>query len=184
MKLDRKQFIELGGVLGLALLIAGYIWYTSSEHMGLVSEILLIAGGVLVILWIVLDYRGILEHFSKRSTKLGTNTAVLIAAVLAILVFLNYLGNRHHKTFDLTSEKLYTLSDQTRKIVGALKTDVDIYCFDKSSSQQLRSISDQIAEYQSISHHIHFHAVDPQEHPEEAKQYGVTHAFDRLADDD
>lgn len=174
MKLDRNQFIELGGVLGLALLIAGYIWYTSSEHMGLVSEILLIAGGVLVILWIILDYRGILEHFSKRSTKLGTNTAVLIAAVLAILVFLNYLGNRHHKTFDLTSEKLYTLSDQSRKIVGALKTDVDIYCFDKSSSQQLRSISDQIAEYQSISHHVHFHAVDPQEHPEEAKQYGVT----------
>ncbi|HEV2299460.1 MAG TPA: Gldg family protein [Candidatus Acidoferrales bacterium] len=174
MKLDRKQMIELGGVLGLVLSVAGYIWYTASEQFGLASKILLIVGGVLVLLWIILDYRGILAHFSKRSSKLGTNTAVLVGAVLAILVFLNYLGNRHHKTFDLTSEKLFTLSDQTKKIVSALKTDVDLYCFDKSSSQQLRSIRDQISEYQNLSRHVHFHAVDPQEQPEMAKQYGVT----------
>lgn len=174
MKLDRKQLIEWAGVLGLVLLIAGYIWYTATERLAIVSKILLIAGSVLVFLWIILDYRDILGYFSKRSAKLGTNTAVLIAAVLAILVFVNYLGNRHHKTFDLTSEKLYTLSDQTRKIVGALKTDVDVYCFDKSSAPHLRTIRDQIAEYENLSHHIRFHAVDPQEHPEMARQYGVT----------
>ena len=174
MKLDRKQMIELGGVLGLVLSVASYIWYTASEQFGLASKILLIVGGVLVLLWIILDYRGILEHFSKRSSKLGTNTVVMVGAVLAILVFLNYLGNRHHKTFDLTSEKLFTLSDQTKKIVSALKTDVDVYCFDKSSSQQLRTIRDQLSEYQNLSRHVHFHAVDPQEHPEMAKQYGIT----------
>ena len=174
MKMERKQWIEMGGTLGLVLLVTGYIWYTAVEQLALASKSLLIAGGVLVLLWIILDFRGILAFFSKRSAKLGTNTAVLVIAVLAILVFLNYLGNRHHKTFDLTSEKLYTLSDQTKKIVGALQTDVNIYCFDKSSSPQLRAIRDQVSEYQNISHHIHFIAVDPQEHPEMARQYGVT----------
>jgi ABC-type uncharacterized transport system involved in gliding motility auxiliary subunit len=173
MKLDRKGLIGLGGSLGSALLIAGYIRYSIEEELGIATKILLIAGGILVLLWIVLDFRGIIGYFSKRSSKLGTNTTILVAAVLAILVFMNYLGNRHRTTFDLTSEKLFTLSDQTRKIVRSLKTDVDILCFDKSTDQQLRSIRDQMSEYQSLSRHIHFRVVDPQEQPELAKQYGV-----------
>jgi ABC-type uncharacterized transport system involved in gliding motility auxiliary subunit len=174
MSFDRQQMISLGGALGLALLIAGYILYSSEEQLSLVSKILLIAGAVLVLAWIVLDYRGILGYFSRRSTKLGTNTAVLVLAVIAILVFLNYLGNRHHKVFDLTSEKLFTLSDQTQKIVGGLKTDVNIYCFDKSSDPQLQPIRDQMSGYQNLSPRIHFQVIDPYQHPELAKQYDVT----------
>lgn len=173
MNFDRKGLIGLGGSLGAALLIAGYLRYSIEEELGTATKIVLIAGGVLVLSWIVLDFRGIIGYFSKRSSKLGTNTTVLVAAVLAILVFLNYLGNRHHKTFDLTSEKLFTLSDQTKKIVGSLKTDVDVFCFDKSTDQQLRAIRDQMLEYQNLSRHVHFRVVDPQEQPELAKQYGV-----------
>jgi ABC-type uncharacterized transport system involved in gliding motility auxiliary subunit len=173
MSFDRKQMIGFGGAVGFALLIAGYILYSSEEQLNLASKILLIAGGVLVLVWIVLDYRSILGFFSKRSAKLGTNTTVLVLAVVAILVFLNYLGNRHHKIFDLTSEKLFTLSDQTQKIVGSLKTDVNIFCFDKSSDPQLQPIRDQMTGYQNLSPHIHFQVIDPYQHPELAKQYGV-----------
>jgi ABC-type uncharacterized transport system involved in gliding motility auxiliary subunit len=174
MAFDRKQMITWGGVLGIVLLVAGYILYTSEEQLGLVSKILLIAGGVLVLAWIVLDFQGILGFFSKRSAKLGTNTAVLVLAVVAILVFVNYLGNRHHKIFDLTSEKLFTLSDQTQKIVGGLKTDVNIYCFDTSSDQQLQAIRDQMTPYQNLSRHIHFSVINPYQRPELAKLYNVS----------
>ena len=58
----------------------------------------------------------------------------------AILVLLNFLGFQHHKRFDLTTEKLFTLSDQTRKIVGGLKKDVTIARFAKTPDQQFNDL--------------------------------------------
>ncbi|MGH9729691.1 MAG: GldG family protein [Candidatus Acidiferrales bacterium] len=173
MKWDRRELARLAGALGLALLIAAYVRYTVLEQFQLSNKILLIAGGVLVVAWIALDFRTLIGFFSKRSSRLGTNTSVLVIAVLAILVFINYLGFRHHKTFDLTSEQLYTLSDQTKKIVKPIKSDVDIFLFAKSSDPQAQQLRDQMAEYENLNPHIHFRVVDPQEHPELTKQYGV-----------
>lgn len=176
MKLSRKDIVSYAGATGLFLLVAGYVRYTVNEELQLSSKILLIAGGVLVLAWIVLGFRGIIAFFSRRSSKMGANTGVLIIAVVAILVFINYLGYRHHKTFDLTSEKLYTLSDQTRKIIDPIRTNVQVFMFDRSSGsdeQQVQSMKDQMAEYTAENPHVQFTLIDPQQHPELAKKYGV-----------
>lgn len=177
MTFNRKEFAPLAGAIGLALLIVGYVRYSVTEELQLPTKIVLILGGVLILAWLVLGFRSLLGFFSKRSSKLGTNTTVLVIAVLAILAFLNYLGDRHHKTFDLTSQKLYTLSDQSKKIVGPIRSDIQVYMFARSAGpeeQQVQSMKDQMAEYTDENHHIHFTAVDPQEKPGLAKQYGVT----------
>ena len=173
MRWDRKEAARLAGALGLALLIAGYVRYTVLEEFLLTNKILLIAGGVLVLAWMVLDFGAIVGFFSKRSSKLGTNTSVLIIAVLAILVFINYLGVRHHKTWDLTSEKLYTLSDQTKKIVKPIRSNITIFLFAKSSDPEAQELRDQMAEYENLNPHIHFRVVDPQERPDLTKKYDI-----------
>lgn len=176
MKMSRREIAQYAGAIGLALVVAGYVRYTVTEELQLSSEVLLIAGGVLILAWIVLGFGALMGFFSKRSSKLGTNTGVLIIAVLAILVFINYLGYRHHKTFDLTSEKLFTLSDQTKKIIDPIRTTVQVYMFDRTTgpdAQQVQTMQDQMSEYTSENHNIHFTLVDPQEHPELAKQYDV-----------
>src|SRR5487761_1377531 len=173
MRWDRKEAARLAGALGLALLIAGYVRYTVLEELLLTNKILLIAGGVLVLAWMVLDFGAIVGFFSKRSSKLGTNTSVLIIAVLAILVFINYLGVRHHKTWDLTSEKLYTLSDQTKKIVKPIRSNITIFLFAKSSDPEAQELRDQMAEYENLNPHIHFRVVDPQERPDLTKKYDI-----------
>ncbi|MHB8755283.1 MAG: GldG family protein [Candidatus Acidiferrales bacterium] len=173
MTWNRRELARFAGALGLALLVAGYVRYTILEEFQLANKILLIAGGVLVLAWVVLDFRTIMGFFGKRSSKLGTNTSVLVIAVLAILVFINYLGFRHHKTFDLTSEKLFTLSDQTKKIVKPIKSNITIFLFAKSSDPQVAGLREQMAEYENLNSHIHFRVVDPQERPDLTKQYGI-----------
>jgi ABC-type uncharacterized transport system involved in gliding motility auxiliary subunit len=90
-------------------------------------------------------------------------------------VIVNFVGFRHHKRFDLTTEKLYTLSDQTRQVVGGLQKDVTIVRFDKSPNAAL---DDQMAEYTSLSRHLKFQNIDPQQKPEVAQQYGATRMGD------
>jgi len=175
MKSNLEKVTELIASVGAALLIAGYLRYSIQGELLLFSKILLIAGGVLLLGGIVLGFRKIVGFFSKRSSQLGTNTAVLTLAVLAILVVLNFVGYRHHKRFDLTSEKLYTLSDQTKKIVGGLKADVSVIRFSKT---QDTGFNDLMTEYKNLSPHFKFQNVDPQEKPEVAKEYGATHIGD------
>jgi ABC-type uncharacterized transport system involved in gliding motility auxiliary subunit len=175
MKWNQQEGARFVGVLGITLLIAGYLRYTVQGELLRFNKILLIAGGVLVVAAIVLGFRGILGFFSKRSSQLGTNTTILALAVLVILGALNFVGYRHHKRFDLTSEKLFTLSDQTRQIVGGLKKDVSVLRFAKTGDPTL---DDMMAEYMNLSRRFHYQTVDPQQKPEVAQQYGVTRMGD------
>ena len=141
------------------------------ERLQPFSKILLIAGGVLFLLAIVFGYREIFGFFGKRSSKLGTNAFTLILSVVVILGLINFLGYRHHKRIDLTSEKLYTLSDQSKRIVSGLKQDVEVIRFAKTPETEFKDL---MTEYTSLSPRLHYREVDPQEKPEAAKQYNVT----------
>lgn len=170
MTFDRKEWVRTLGWLGVALLVAGFIRYTIQRQLHPMSDVLLIAGAVLWLAWLVLGFPDILERLSKRSSKLGLNSAVLTLAVIVILGVINFLGFRHHKQWDLTSEKLYTLSDQTKKIIQPLKAGVDVLLFSKTPDPQLQALME---EYENLSSHIHYRVVDPQERPDLAKKYSV-----------
>jgi gliding motility-associatede transport system auxiliary component len=173
MKIDRQELYKTAGTLGAAMVVAGYIRYSIQGELLLTSKILLIAGGVFVLASLGLNYRAILSYFSQRSSKLGANTLVGAVAVLGILGLLNFLGVRHHKRFDLTAEKLYTLSDQTQRVVKGLTKDVQVIRFDKRSSLDSSGLADRMTEYTNLNPRVSYQVVDPQEHPEIAKQYGV-----------
>lgn len=175
MKSQRQSWADLAASVGAACLIAGFLRYTIQGEWLRTSEILVAAGGVLLLVAVVLGFRGILAFFSKRSSRLGTNVTILVLGVIAILVIVNFVGYRHHKRFDLTSEKLFTLSDQTRKVVGGLSQDVTIVRFAKLPDTQL---DDLMTEYKNLSPHIKYQNVDPQEKPDVARDYGATHLGD------
>lgn len=170
MKIDRQELSRTVGVLGAAMLAAGCVRYSIQGELLLTSKILLIAGGVAVLAFLAFNFRNLMNHFSRRSSKLGTNTLVMVVALLAILGLVNFLGSRHHKRFDLTEEKLFTLSDQTQKIVKGLTKDVEVLRFDKKPDDAMAA---RMAEYTNLNRRLTYRAIDPQEHPELAKQYGV-----------
>jgi ABC-type uncharacterized transport system involved in gliding motility auxiliary subunit len=175
MKWDREEAARFIGTLGVAMLIAGYLRYSIQGEFLTFSKGLLIAGGVFILAAIVMGFRGLMGFFSKRSAQQGTNTTILALGVIAILVVVNVVGYRHHKRFDLTTEKLYTLSDQTRNIVGGLKQDVTVVRFDKGPNA---SFDDLMAEYKGAGPHFKYETVDPQQKPEVAQEYGATRPGD------
>lgn len=168
MKIKRQEAFKIMAFLGPLALIAGYIRYSVRETMGPLNLTLLIAGSVLTLAAIIFNFRAIRESSRKRSTRLGANTTVMAAAVIAIIGFANFLGYRHHKRIDLTTEKLYSLSDQTRKVVSDLKKDVKLILFDKDDQQGL---GDQMKEYRNLSSHFSFELIDPQKNLEAANKY-------------
>ncbi len=178
MKLSRRESFKVVATAGLVLLVAGLLRYSIEGALSLLSEGLMIGGGALLALSAAFNLGAIGRVLARRSTRLGANTLVMVVAALVILVAVDYVAFRHDKRFDWTAERLFTLSDQTQKIVQGLKKDVTFILF---STEPNPDLDQRMAEYEALSRHIHFQRVDPQEHPEIARQYGVARAGQMIA---
>ena len=72
------------------------------------------------------------QFLKARQTKYAAYAATYILVILAITATANVLANRYDKSYDTTSNKRYSLSDQTAKIVKGLKQDASITYFDQT----------------------------------------------------
>jgi ABC-type uncharacterized transport system involved in gliding motility auxiliary subunit len=106
-----------------------------------------------------------------RQTKYATYAATYIVVVLAILTAANILANRYNKSYDATSNKRYSLSDQTVKIVKGLKEPATITYFDQAKNW--RQAKDQLDLYATLSHKVEVKYVDPDKEPQLARAAGI-----------
>jgi ABC-type uncharacterized transport system involved in gliding motility auxiliary subunit len=115
-----------------------------------------------------------------RQTRYGAYAALYILVILAVLVVGNWLANGHSKTVDVTKNKQYTLSDQTKKVVGNLKSDVTLYYFDQSTGyDRARDILDR---YANLSSKLKISYVDPEKKPDIARVEGARNMGDVIVD--
>lgn len=106
-----------------------------------------------------------------RQTKYALYAASYIMVAVAILVVGNVLADRYNKTFDTTTNKRYSLSEQTAKIVKGLKQPATITYFDQGTHfEQAKDLLDQ---YANLSPKVHVKYVDPDKDPETARAEGV-----------
>jgi ABC-type uncharacterized transport system involved in gliding motility auxiliary subunit len=111
------------------------------------------------------------QWLKARQTKYGAYAGIYLLVVLAILVVVNILANRYNKSFDTTSNKRYSLSEQTQKIVKGLKQNATITYYNQST--RFQEGKDLLDEYANLSSKVHVAFVDPDKSPELARAAGI-----------
>ncbi len=167
MEFSNKEVIKYLGILGTAALVLGYLRYSITEEMGRLNATLMIVGGILILAWIAGNFKDIVTSSQKRSTRLGANSAAITIAAMAIFAFVNYLGYKHHKKLDYTAEKIFTLSDQTQKVVKGLNQDIKVLYFNKTDEP----VASFVEQYRDINNRIVYDRIDLQARPEMASQF-------------
>jgi ABC-type uncharacterized transport system involved in gliding motility auxiliary subunit len=111
------------------------------------------------------------DWIKARQTKYTAYAAVYIIIVIAVLSVANFLANRHNKSYDSTTNKRFSLSEQTDKVVKNLKQDVKISYFDSTSRfQQAKDLLDR---YGNLSSKLTVDYVDPYKKPQLARAMGI-----------
>ena len=104
----------------------------------------------------------------NRSFKYGSNSLILIAVVCAIAVLLNILVDLAQVKWDLTPNKLYSISDTTRDILKGVDKEVVIYgLFDDAkmgSTGEVKQFTELIEHYTKYPN-IKVQYVDPDKNP-------------------
>ncbi len=111
---------------------------------------------------------------AARQARFGATASLYTIVVIAALVLVNWLGNRYNKTYDTTSNKRFTLSQETAKVIKNLKQPVTITYIDKASGfSQAKGMLDR---YANLSPKVHIQYVDYLKQPTLARSYGVRYA--------
>ena len=161
------------GIIGLILLVFGVIalaltklvnWYFYL-HAGL--------GSVLIILYLVFNLETFLERIKERSTAEGGKVFVYAGIVVLIIVGLNVIGARKSKTWDLTENKIFSLEQQTRDVLGKLKQPLSVVAFFHDKNPAKEALKQRLETYQRESEQFKFEFVDPDKQPDLANQAKV-----------
>ena len=106
-----------------------------------------------------------------RQTKYLLYLFAYALIFVTILLVVNVLADRYNKSYDSTSNKRYSLSPQTAKIVKGLKQAATITYFDQTT--RFEQAKDQLEQYANLSPKVQVQYVDPDKKPELARAAGV-----------
>lgn len=166
-----KKIENIIGSLGIVLFLTALIWYSITNVWEYYHWIFMVTG-LAGIAWFLFDYFTKREKaFSGRSFKYGSNMAIQAVIFLAIVAMLAFVLTRQHIRWDLTENNLYSLSDQTEKVLSNLDKDVEVKGFFKSAEQN--AARDLLDEYSYRSSRLTYEMIDPDEKPQLPKQYGI-----------
>jgi len=134
----------------------------------------------LIVLFLFLTTQSIQKRkwtISKKTFSLGMfSTAFVAIAVVAIIVVNMIVGriceNAEWASIDMTDQKLYQISDDTRELVEGLDEEITIYVLGNKDTDPM--LDETLARYESISAKVKVEYKDNTKYPVFYKQYTDT----------
>ena len=95
----------------------------------------------------------------KMAFRANALAAVFLAALVAVM--LNYIVARHALRWDVSRDRIHSISDKTKLVLDQLESGVDITVCFRPDSGVARDVLDLLREYESYSRRIKVSFVDP-----------------------
>lgn len=124
------------------------------------------------------DSRTLGQFLTMKTTKQGFNMGTVIVLVITALVIVNVIASRHYKTWDWSSAKSNTLSEQSLTLLKGLDSDLKVMFFYKKgqegTEENRRAFRELIKKYQDNTDRLKLEFIEVNERPDLAAEYGVT----------
>ena len=162
------------GVIGSVLALGGVAAYLfSPEQLWLVTGAESLA--LLCLILFLFVHRETFKTFSsRRSTRMGANSLLMVVLFLGILGIVNFLAARHSIRWDFSENQNFSLAPQTHRVIRILPRDVKITVFTREKDPGYQSYKERLDSYRQASSKIAVEFVDPERQPKMAQSYGIT----------
>ncbi len=168
----RGILVKYSGAIGLALLIAGYLFYSVYNQFDWRSLTSVFGGAALILIYLAANWSSIWQAISSRQGRYGSAAGATALLVMGIVVLINFLNFKNHKSFDLTETGLFGLSEQSKQVAANLTEELQISGFfaSASGSQQFRDMMENFQQHSSL---LHFEVIDPEVDVAAATRYEI-----------
>ena len=169
--MPRKYLGRIVGLLGLVLLLSSPLTYAIGASAVALGKVVLAA--LCFGFYAATNVGDLGKTATSRGTFFVGVSALSTAVVVALLVSANFIVAKNPKTWDLTKNKIHTLSPDTEKTLQGLKSDVMVTAFYTSTEPQFAALTDLFQRYAAKSEHFKYEFVDPIKDPLKLKEFNV-----------
>lgn len=166
---------RLMALLGLASLFIGWILTFILPELLVVSWGIIALGAILVISAFILDYRQVGRAITSRRGRFSTGTTVMVSVFIGIILLVNAISYTNSQQWDVTGLSQYVLTSQTKEVLANLDQEVEVIQFfvpdDPIGGTDYASSL--LEKYQIYTDKLTVKTIDPDIHPETAREYGV-----------
>ena len=99
---------------------------------------------------------------------------LLVVALVGAVVAVNVAAASTRAQVDLSANRRFTLSPETRAVVKAVDGPLDVTAFLNASGGSARDARFLLSRFAELNHRIDYEIVDPDERPSEARRFGVS----------
>lgn len=110
---------------------------------------------------------------SVHNISMGAYSSITVVIGIVLAVVVNLIAAKvptKYTSVDVTSNKLYTITDQTKEMLAGLQEDINLYVISAESSVDT-NLQQTLNCYESESEHVKVSYVDPLVNPKFASQY-------------
>ncbi|MEE2657080.1 MAG: DUF4350 domain-containing protein [Candidatus Latescibacterota bacterium] len=161
-----KRLTVPASLVGAVLLLAGGLSWLVAEEGPWLPMANFVVGALLIAISAALN-ADLFRHYGRWLNAFWGSIMVL-----AIIVMMNFLGDRYSDRIDVTEGQLHSLSDLTIQTLESLEKDVEVFAFmEGGENAELESMLEQFAVYGGGR--FDFELVDPHREPQRAADYGL-----------
>ena len=155
--------------IGIALSVAGIVAASVADNWSTAPIILLIVGVALCLsgFWL---WGNKYKFWQRRSTKEGMVVIAKTAIVLVVVGLINWLGIIYNQRWDLSENRVHTLTEQSQTMVSRLEQPLEVLIFDRNNNSELDSL---LQNYRRYSDKFQFKYINPEQEIGLAQQFGV-----------
>lgn len=161
------------GVIGIILAVAGLIGYSIRPDQSVAVTIAEVLALACLIGFFVVHFETVKTISSRRSTRMGLNSLLMVLMFSAILVIVNFLASRHSVRWDLSENQNFTLAPQTYRVLRSLPRDVKVTVFTREKDPGYQAYKERLDSYRQASTKLAVEFVDPEKQPKLAQSYGI-----------
>jgi len=172
---DRKHLGQKAGLLGVVLLFSSLfallLMRSLADPFVAIQGVLGLAG---IGFYLATNLRDMGEQFTGRGSFYSTISAIFAVLLVALLVGVNYIAVKKPKQWDLTKDKVYTLSDQTQGTLKGLKEEVKLRAFYGPLDPEFNELDNRIRQYKQFTDKVVVEFLDPSKHRKEVQEANIT----------
>ncbi len=179
--MNTQQKGRMAGLFGIVVLFsAGLAWLVTGRIADPFVWMQLVLAGTGIAIFFGTNLGKLGEQFTGRGTFYAGISAVMTLVLFALLVGLNYIAVKKPKQWDLSKDKVYSLSDQTVGLLKGLKEEVKIQAFYGAADPEMRELDDRLRQYRAETDKLKVEFVDPFKHPTQVKELNISQSGPRV----
>ena len=111
----------------------------------------------------------------KRCLNSGIETALIVCILIGAFISINlYVDTLDLQDIDVTENKIYTLSDESKEIIADIDEDVKIYLFGYTEDDTL---TDFVKQYVATNSHISYEILTQESNPAKYQEFDLQDGY-------